>query len=618
MSTTPRSMSRGSRAAFAVIPLRRWLSSPRAAWWIVLLGVALTAPALGVGFAVDDHIHRVLSRPHTGIAGLSARPLDLFVFSTGNEAENHALIDEGVFPWWTSPHAKLAFMRPISSLSHALDHALWPESAPLQQAHSLVWFALVLVLLAVLYRRLFAEPWLAALALLLYAVDDARGPTVGWIANRNASIALALALPVLLLHRRYREAHSRSAAWLAPLCLLLALLAGESALAITAYLAAYALVLDTGGMRSRILSLLPYALVVVAWRFMYSALGYGAAGSSVYIDPAASPRAFALALVTRLPLLLQSQLGAPWSDLAGLYPFLGPHVLAMAVLSCTLLLLGLAWIALPLLRTDRLARFFALGMLLAAVPICSTFPADRLLSFVAIGGAGFLACLLGWVANGLTVTGARRSLTLVMASLLVFVHLVLSPPALALRARSMVTVEKLMRRAPDSLPRGPGVRDKTIVVVNSPGDPFFGYLLMSQISRHLERPKHLRWLATGLSAVKLERLDARTLRISPEGGFLQFEMDRMLRDASDSFHAGDVVALTDLTLTIERVDASGLPLTVRATFARPLDDSTLVFMRWSGLGLVPYLPPTPGQSQVLPAIDFVQLLADSEQAPPST
>jgi hypothetical protein len=595
--------------------LQRWLASPWAPALCVALGVLLVTPALGVGFATDDHIHRVLSRSHTGIAGLPSRPLDLFVFSKGDPHDNQALMDEGVFPWWTLAQAKLAFMRPLASLSHALDHALWPDSAWLMQAHSLVWFGLSLVLLGLLYRRLFAGTWLAALALLLYAVDDARGPTVGWIANRNASIALTLALPVLLFHDRARREGYRSGLWLAPAFFALALLAGESALATTAYLAAYALYLDRGTRAQRLRSLVPYLVVVLAWRGVYSALGYGVLGSGVYLDPATSPRGFLAASLIRLPILLLSQLLAPWSDLAGIYPFLSVHAEAIAALLASVVLLCMGWLAWPLLRERALARFFALGMLLAALPVCSTFPADRLLTFVGLGGMGLVACLIDHLlgASVAALSPTRRRLSVGAGVLLVAVHVLLSPPALALRSRSMLSVERLVRRSDDSLPSDASVRDKTVVVVNSPGDPFFGYLQIARESRGQARPRHLRWLATGLTAVQLTRLDTHSLRVEPEGGFLQFTVDQMLRDAAHAFRAGERVRLSGVSFVIERLNAQGRPAAVRAEFERPLEDPTLLWYRWSGLGLVPYAPPRLGESVTLPAIDMISLLRDSER-----
>src|SRR4051794_24733927 len=177
-----------------------WLGARHAPWIVIAIGLALCAPALTADFTADDYVHRVLERPDTGIPGLHSRPLDLFVFADGNPADNVALRDQGLFAWWTDPQLRLAFMRPLSSATHALDHALWPDSAPLQLAHNLVWLGLALGGVWLFYRRFVNARWIGVLALALYAFDDARGPVVGWIANRNALVALVLALPVLLLH----------------------------------------------------------------------------------------------------------------------------------------------------------------------------------------------------------------------------------------------------------------------------------------------------------------------------------------------------------------------------------------------------------------------------------
>src|SRR5439155_6623597 len=109
--------------------------------------------------------------------------------------------------------------------------------------------------------------------------------------------------------------------------------AGESALAIVAYLAAHALWLDRGRVRERFLALAPYAVIVVAWRVLYGHLGYGVAGSGIYLDPGSQPVEFLTAAGTRLPFLLVGQLALPWSDIASLYEVLGitPVMLPIAL-----------------------------------------------------------------------------------------------------------------------------------------------------------------------------------------------------------------------------------------------------------------------------------------------
>ena len=264
--------------------MRRW-----APWIVIAVAIGLAAPAVTADFTADDHLHRLLLREAPGLGGLPSRPFDLFVFATGEPADTANLRTIGVYPWWTDPQLKLSFWRPLSSATHVLDHALGPESSPAQLAHNLAWHALGLVLVWLFYRRFLSVRWIAVLALALYGFDDARGPVVGWIANRNALVALALALPVLLAHDRWRRDDWLPGRWVGPLVFAASLGAGESSIAILAYLGAHALWLDRGSWRARALALAPYAVIVIAWRILYAHFGYGTFGSGIYLDPGADP-----------------------------------------------------------------------------------------------------------------------------------------------------------------------------------------------------------------------------------------------------------------------------------------------------------------------------------------
>src|SRR5205807_41468 len=89
--------------------------------------------------------------------------------------------------------------------------------------------------------------------------------------------------------RRLDAVAWRAGAIFAPAWLAVALLAGESSIAVVGYLAAYALCLDRTAWRARAASLAPYLAVVIGWRIVYHALGYGTAHSGVYLDPGSDP-----------------------------------------------------------------------------------------------------------------------------------------------------------------------------------------------------------------------------------------------------------------------------------------------------------------------------------------
>lgn len=599
--------------------VRSWLEARRAPLVVGVLAVALCSPALRGDFVADDHLHRLLLRDDPGIPGLTSRPLDLFVFANGDRDDTQALMDAGVFPWWTSPDVRLAFMRPLSSATHVLDHLLWPDSPTAALAHNLVWFALALVAVWAFYRRFVDVRWLAVLAFLIYAIDDARGPPVSWIANRNAMIALVLAIPVLLAHDRWRRRGWSHGAYVGPALLAVALLAGESAIAIGAYLAAHALHLDRGSLRSRFVSLLPYLGVVVVWRIAYVILGYGVHGSGIYIDVGADPGAFAAAVSTRLPLLLQGQIALPWSDLSVVYPLIGERALTVAAVAAAAFLAAALVAALPLLRRDPVSRFFATGMVLAAVPVCSTFAADRLLWFVGLGGAGLVASLVGAAAaerRALGQSRARRGFAVSVAIVLGLVNVVAAPLMLLSRSQSMVDVGALVSTGTDSIPMDPAVVDKTVVLVSSPADPIGAYVPLMRESRGEPRPGRIRWLATGRGEVRVDRVDRRTLRIEPRDGFVAHEMDYMLHDPARRFAVGERVRLSGLDIQVAAVTGDGRPRAILATFDRPLEDPGLVWMRWGTRGFVPYQPPTSGIAHELPPVDYYALLTGKAPAEP--
>ena len=238
---------------------------------------------------------------------------------SGDPAQRAVLLEEGVFGWWMAPDFRMSFWRPLSSLTHVVDHRLWPRSSLLAHAQTMLWFAALLAVLAALYRR-FHPPWVAHLALLLYAVDDARGWVLGWTANRNALVAATLAFAALLAHDRARRDGWRPGRWLAPALFAAALLGGEAALAVTGYLFAHALFLDSGPLARRLARLWPYAALSLAWLSAYGMLGYGTTGGGMYLNPLSEPTLYLGALVERLPILLAAQVGVGLSDMWLLLP----------------------------------------------------------------------------------------------------------------------------------------------------------------------------------------------------------------------------------------------------------------------------------------------------------
>jgi hypothetical protein len=118
------------------------------------------------------------------------------------------------------------------------------------------------------------------------------------------------------------------------------------------------------------------------------------------------------------------------------------------------------------------------------------------------------------------------------------------------------------------------------------------------------------WLATGISSLRVRRLDAWTLSLRPENGYLHHSSQRMLRDTSATFTVGYTVRLAAVTFRVEEVTTDGRPLEVSARFARSLDDPSMLLFQWGGKAYERLLPPSIGRELTLPAADLLESLSE--------
>lgn len=566
-------------APFSFEALRVALSRSSLAWRMALLGGLLALTAVGPCRVLDDYVLALAARGGSSIAGLPAGQLELFDFTSGERAANHALMDQGVLlPWWASADLKLTFFRPLSSLVHRLDYALWPDSPRLMYVHGILWFSLCLFLVARLYQRLEGNALLAGVATVLYALDHTHGPVVAWLSNRNALIATCFGAACLLAHDRARRERHGSSFVLAPLYLLLGLLAGEFGIGAVGYLVAYALFLEPDGPRSRVRSLLPHALSLSVWGLAYCQSGAGARGSGVYLHPLENAREFLFCLPGRLTSLLGAALGPVPSDLsfldraehAGFWIGLGGLVLLLSAKAL--------WSS---LKRDRLARFWLSGMLLSAVPVAASFPSDRLLPFVGIGAMALVARIVAPLLHAKFWSPAARGRRVLVLGF-ALVHCVVSPLALPFRAAQMQVLGRTLTLASSYLDKVPDLAGRTVVVISTPVDFFSAYIQLERAWQRLPRPEHLYWLANATAALSVTRLGGNTLRVEREGGFLSTPLERHYRDAKALLPLGATIVLSEMTARIASVTDDGRPRAVDFSFERRLESSSYLFLAWKG------------------------------------
>jgi hypothetical protein len=577
-------------AALAATVKARWFPLGVAA-----LVVVLALPSLGVGWMIDDYYHRAILLKNSHLREVLGPPSGMFRFFRGYERTSR-LVDIGLFPWWTDPNLKGEFLQALTVLTHRLDYALWPNSPFLMHAHNICWLAALVALTTCYYRQILGAIPTAAIAAFLFAVDDAHGGTVGFLANRNSLVAATFGVAALIAHDRFRRDGSARRAWLAPLLLSAALFSKEEGIGACAYLAAYALFLDPAGWRRGSLALSPHGLVVIVWAALRASWGYGVRDVGLYIDPLTDAARYLTAAIVRVPILL---LGL-WSPVASDFSAIMPagavgHFALFAAAYLAILLFAMA----PLLYRDRVARFFAAGMILATLPVCATVPMDRLLTFAGIGAFGLLAQFWAFVfggAGGAPSSALWRGWARGVAWLLVGVHAIFAPIALPVRAANPIGPRWIEERLYVHTPLGPSIADKTLVIVNAPSPANASYTYFRREQAGLAVPRYTRVLAPAIPSVTIGRLDERTIEIRPRGGYLRWALDRVFRSERRELARGAQVKLTGMTATVTAVTSDGRPAVATFQFDVPLESPELIWLCFRGGRFEPFTVPAVGQS----------------------
>ena len=553
--------------------LARHAAAPRAPWLCGALALLLCLPSLTGGLALDDHVlahHLARGAPWW----------DLFSFVEPEQIP--AFMERGTLGWWADPELKMHFFRPVSSATHALDFTLWPGSPWVMHLISALCYAAVVVVAGGLYRRWLGATAVAGLAALVFAVDAAHGQTVGWLATRNTLLATGLGFGALWAHDRWRREGWRPGGAVGPGLLAAALLAGEAGLAVGGYLVAHAVVLDRSPWWRRLGGLLPYGVVVVIWRVVYVAAGFGAVGSGVYLDVGADPLGFVGSIGRTVGLLGFSQLTLPVASLLGMsshgwrWPTVGFVVL-----------LGLLW---PLIRRDREVRFFLLGMGLAAVPFAATLPTDRLLLPLGLGGAGVVARLLVLVRTRALAQLRMR----LLAHLMLVLHLVVAPllfvPSLLATGLMEVGVQRMVKAVP---------AEERVVLVNVPLEVLLIYLQAVREGRGESWPAHVKVLHAGQTELTLERTGIDSLEMYTRAGWMPSPFNRLTRAAGRPMPVRTRVELETMTVEVIEVSGDGRPTRVFARFDRPLE--ALAWVTWVDGRPVEWRPPEVGERATVSA-----------------
>jgi len=365
------------------------MSENRTRTGLLLLASALL-PMLLYSFVLDLPF---MCDTHFGLAGAAGETYTV----TGEHRVDNP-IDPEVFeafpqtvPWWTSPDARLLFLRPLVSLSARIDYLVWGKSTFGFHLTNLIFHGLACLFLFVVGRGLLKNDWAAFLAVMIFSGHPYNILVVGWVAERASVLTMTFGLAGLAAHIRYRRGGERARLWElgAWVLFVLAFLARESGcVALVSYFLYDVLVWypERAGQRPAFLGWAlrlvgTYALMCVPlglFLVYYKLAGYGVVGHYSILDEGVSAGGvlaymlknaamYALAMTFFAPVTHQMNL-----ELCSRPLFLVPFL----VLLCLLALLLVPAVRAGLHRR-RLAWFLAAWTFVSLLPILQLLTQNR-------------------------------------------------------------------------------------------------------------------------------------------------------------------------------------------------------------------------------------------------
>jgi hypothetical protein len=402
----------------------------------------------------------------------------------------------------------------------------------------------------------------------------------------------------LLAHVRWREQGVRAGLPLSIVCFAVGLAGGESALGALAYLLAYELTAAPGPWRARALALLPVAALGVLYVGVYRAVGAGAFGSGIYVDPMREPLLFLAQAPPKALALVGALLLGSTADLWLLLQPARPALVLAGVLALLLVgaLLRRLWPALEA-EERRGLRWLGLGSALSLIPVLATFPLNRLLLMPSVGGSAVLAAALwhGWRAahDRFARLGARLLfLTTVVLGLLGWAG-----------AWGVMRIggDEQIRTAMETRLSEEALAGEVFLLV-APDPVTAIYLPLVRLWNG--RPLATTWITLSFApcAHRLTRTAPDTLELEVlDGRMLETVFEQLLRSPAFPIAEGATVRLSGATLTVVHLDRA-LPQRIRVQFDAPLEGGAVTVAWFEHGTLAPFPLPAVGQSVELPNI----------------
>ena len=548
----------------------------------LLAAFVASLPVLWVGFSSDDLTHRLLLEGK--VPGYTRGWLGLYDF-TPPELPASAMVEQGLFPWFTAPDFSLRFLRPLSSFTLGVDNFLFGRNAVAAHAHSVLWMLVIAAAAAALFRR-WLEPGAARLAGIIFGVSGVFAIPVAWLASRHTLVGGAFGALSLLAWQRYRDSGARRDIVLSQLALVLSLLSSESGLVTVALIAG--LEIAAQGLRRGLTRALGPIVVAVVYVLAYAALGYGARGTTFYLSPFQNPLDYLVAALLGVPALgAELLLGLP-SIFAGLGGT--PALVTFAVLGA-----GTATSVYFLYRSfgddvrpeaRRTLGGLALGATLGMVALVGAPVSGRVLPLPAIAAAALAGQALAtcW-SRARGTSGApvrdRKPWYAAAAAIAVF-QLLMSPSMRLLLPPQMNASGRMQEKIAREADVGPCSGGGSIYLINGSDPTLALYAASSLLFYTPEKAKaeHFRVLSMAPQPQRLSRVapDAVEL-VVPGTRSTENPFENLFRGAADPWLPQAEVHTGELGVRVEAAQGN-LFTRARFTIAGGIDPGKHCLLAW--------------------------------------
>lgn len=566
------------------------------------LAIALRWPAADSGLFTDDYAHHAMLDNE---GPFKRAPWDLYSLLSGDERENEIFKEYGMLVWWSHPKIRLAMFRPLSSALIVFDHYILGRDPFAYHIHSFVWWGFLVVCVAVFLRSLLPLA-VAAVAVMLFAVEEGNQMLVLWVANRCAMVSLSMALLGLWLYIKWRNQNRKTYFWLSLVLFTLALLSGEWAYPIFGYVLAFEYFRTEEPPLQRIRALIPTLGLGVLFLVTTRLFGYGSKYSGIYISPVDDFFGFIyhgtfrlLVLIADLVLGLPSDFwhfGSPWRTyFISLNIFSPPVWRDLPSWEFWHVLLGLASLALavivirwaftgPDMKANKQIKWLLAGALLALLPMVSPFISSRSVIPAFVGISAVISVLLFECVRRLYRSVRERQIHAFSASLAVIAYIgvfqILVP---ARRSIDETMLASAMNRSITQWVLDAELDDRKVAhqdvfVIN--GIDISSTMLAPFIRYFYQLPIARSWrvLSGAGHAHDLTRTASNVIDLHVLGGtMMETDYEHTCRSDKYPLLANETVDIKGFKVIVTN-SRNGKPSSVRYIFPKSLDDPSYIFL----------------------------------------